>query len=129
MAGVKFTVAVAALALSGVMATAAHADPLNSDPTKALADRNQWALQTQHKTFEWDPAKSHWGLKFDVEQQQGAITEWKNVQAGAYFKVTPSLRVGAGVSLGETQTTNTTGNALTQAAPPPRVHLETAFKF
>ena len=129
MAGVKFTVAVAALALSGVLATAARADALNSDPNKALADRNQWALQTQHKTFEWDAAKSHWGLKFDVEQQQGAITDWKNAQASALFKVTPSLHVGVGVSLGETQTTNPTGNALTQAPAPPRVHIETGWKF
>ncbi len=109
------------------MATLAHADPLITDPSKALADRNQWAPQTAHKTFEWDATKSRWGLKFDVEQQAGAFSDWKNVQAGAYFKVTPSLRVGAGVSLGDPQ--NNVGNPVTQTPAPPRVHLETAFKF
>jgi hypothetical protein len=128
MAGVKLTVAVAALALSGVLATAAHADSVNADPTKILADRGQLgAAQVQHKSFEWDAAKSRWGLKFDVEQQPGLSSEWKNVQAGAYFKVTPSLRVGAGVSLGDSS--NNTGNALALTPAPPRVHLETAFKF
>ncbi len=67
------------------------------------------------------------GLKLDVEQQPGIGADWKNVQAGAYFKVTPSLRVGAGVSLGDP--TNPTANPAAQAPPPPRVHLETAFKF
>ena len=118
----------ATLALSGALATTAHADPINTDPSKALADRNQWAPLAQHKTFEWDAAKSRWGLKFDVEQQNGAVTDWKSVQAGAYFKVTPSLRVGAGVALGDSQA-NPAGNIANQTPAPPRVHLETAFKF
>lgn len=120
--------AVAALALSGVMATAAYADPLNIDPTKGLADRNQWSPTTQHKTFEWDAAKSRWGLKFDVEQQAGLGSEYKNVQAGAFFKVTPSLRVGAGVSLSDSQN-NPSNNPLAQTPAPPKAHIETTFKF
>jgi hypothetical protein len=128
MAGVRLIAAVSALTLAGVLATAAHADPLITDPTKALADRNQWAPQTTKKSFEWDAAKSRWGLKFDVEQQPTALgQDWKNVQAGAYFKVTPSLRVGAGVSLGDPQ--NPATSPTLQTPPPPRVHLETAFKF
>src|SRR5215469_2122816 len=112
MASAKLTVALSALALSGVLATAAHADPVTADPSKALADRNQWSpLTQQHKTFEWDAAKSRFGLKFDVEQQPGANSEWKNVQAGAFFKVTPQLHVGAGVSLSD-QPNNPTGNPL-----------------
>ena len=128
MAGVRFIAAVCTLALASALASLAHADPLNTDPSKALADRYQWAPLTSHKTFEWDAAKSRWGLKFDVEQQAGAFSDWKNVQAGAFFKVTPSLRVGAGVSLSDT-TTATNGVPISQTAVPPRVHLETAFKF
>ena len=67
------------------------------------------------------------GLKFDLEQQPGVASEWKNVQAGAFIKVTPSLRVGAEVSLSEQP--NTPGNPLTQQPAPPKVHLETTFKF
>jgi hypothetical protein len=126
MASVKLTAVMAALALSGVLATAAHADPVSADP-KALADRNQWAPLSQHKTFEWDAAKSRFGLKFDVEQQPGAANEWKNVQAGAFFKVTPSLHVGAGVSLSDQP--NSTANPLAQQPAPPKVHFETTWKF
>ena len=128
MASAKLTAVLAALALSGALATVAHADPVTADPTKFLADRNQWAPLTQHKTIEWDAAKGRFGLKFDVEQQPGAAgNEYKNVQAGAYFKITPSLRVGAGVSLNDQPATAT--NPLTQQPAPPRVHFETAFKF
>lgn len=127
MASAKLIAVTAALALSGVLATAAYADPVTIDPSKALADRNQWASLTQHKTLEFDAAKSRWGLKFDIEQQPGATSEWKNVQAGAYFKVTPSVHVGAGVSLSDQP--NNAANPLAQQAAPPRVHLETTWKF
>lgn len=110
------------------MATAAHADPLASDAAKVAADRNQWSPTTQHKTFEWDASKSRWGLKFDVEQQAGVASEYKNVQAGAFFKLNPSLRVGAGVSLTDAQN-NPTNNPLAQTPPPARVHVEAGWKF
>jgi hypothetical protein len=128
MASAKLTAVMIALALSGVLAAAAHADPVVPDSSKALADRNQWSPLAQHKTFEWDAAKSRFGLKFDVEQQPGASSDWKNVQAGAFFKVTPSLHVGAGVSLSD-QPNNPTGNPLAQQPVPPKVHLETTWKF
>jgi len=128
MAGVKLTVTVAALALSGVLASVAHADPLAVDPSRTMI--SQWSAPLiQHKTFEYDTAKSRWGFKFDFEQQPGLGTDWKSAQAGAFFKVTPSLRVGAGVSLSDSQNPTTTGNALVQPPVPPRVHLETTLKF
>ena len=124
MAGVKLIAALSALTLLG-LASVAHADPLND--TQRLVDRNQWAPQTTKKSFEWDAAKSRWGLKLDVEQQPTLGSDYKNVQAGAFFKVTPQLRVGAGVTLTEQQQ-NLTNPAL-QTPPAPKVHLETAFKF
>ena len=126
MAGVRFIAAICTLALAGASATLAHADPLNTDPSKALADHGQWASQSTH--IEWDAAKSRWGLKLDVQQQAGAFSDWKNVQAGAYFKVTPSLRVGAGVTLSDT-ITGASGAPINQPQTAPKVHLETAFKF
>lgn len=129
MAGVKLTVAVAALALSGAMASVAHADPLMVDPSKSTIASQWLAPLAQHKTFEYDATKSRWGFKFDVEQQPGLGTDWKSAQAGAFFKVTPSLRVGAGVALSDSQNLSSTGNALAQPPVPPRVHLETTLKF
>ena len=127
MAGVKLIVAVCALALSGVLASVAHADPLITDPSKALADRNQWAPQATHKSFEWDSAKSRWGLKLDLDQPGYREMDLNNVQAGAYYKITPSLRVGGVVSLGDPA--STVPRDVAPQPPAPRVRLETAFKF
>ena len=52
----------------------------------------------------------------------------QDVQAGAYFKVTPSIRVGGAVSLGESNPALAARKAQ-QPEPAPRVRLETAFKF
>jgi hypothetical protein len=51
-----------------------------------------------------------------------------NVQAGAYYKLTPTLRVGGVVSLGDPSSLTTRPDGTPQA-PAPRVRLETAFKF
>ncbi len=123
---------ICALVLSGTVASMAHADPLITDPTKAaLADRNQWSGQATHKTFEWDNAKSRWGLKLDLDTpvQPGVRDlDLNNVQAGAYYKLTPSLRVGGVVSLGDGSTVAPRTDVSPQV-PAPRVRLETAFKF
>jgi hypothetical protein len=129
MAGVKSIAVSLVLALSGVLATAAHADPLNTDPSKALVDRNQWGPQAGvHKTFEWDSAKSRWGLKLDLDQPGVREMDLNNVQAGAYYKLTPSLRVGGVVSLGDPSSVPPRPD-VAPTAPAPRVRLETAFKF
>jgi len=130
MAGFKLIAAVCALTLSGVLASAAHADPLatTNDITKPLVDRNQWGPQaTTHKTFEWDNAKSRWGLKLDLDQPGVRSMDGNNVQAGAYYKITPSLRVGAGVSL--TDPASAIPREVVPQTQAPQVHLETAFKF
>ena len=129
MASVKLTaVLLATLALSGVLATGVRAaEPVTAEQAKALADRNQWAPLTQHRSFEIDAGKSPFGLKFDVDQQPGVSSEWKNVQVGGFFKITPTLRVGAGVSL--TDQPNNAANPLAQQPAPPKVHLETTLKF
>ena len=48
------------------------------------------------------------------------------LQAGAYFKVTPSVRVGGAVALGDSKNLATEQLPIQQA---PRVRLETTFKF
>jgi hypothetical protein len=128
MAGFKLIAAVCALTLSGVLASVAHADPLISDMNKPLAaDRNQWAPLTTHKSFEWDSSKSRWGLKLDLDQPGYREMDLNNVQAGAYYKLTPSLRVGGVVSLGDPAAS--VPRDVAPQPPAPRVRLETAFKF
>lgn len=128
MAGVKLMAAVCALTLGGVLASSAHADPLSIDPSKAVPDRNQWGPTDVHKTLEWDAAKSRWGIKLDVTQPTARAMDWKDVQAGAYFKLTPQLQVGGAVSLADPNADTPLHQALPQTTVP-RVRLETAFKF
>lgn len=84
--------------------------------------------QDSKKTLQWDAKKGRWGLKLDLDQPVGRDMELKDVEAGAYFKVTPSIRVGGAVALGESNPALAARKA-EPVEPAPRVRLETAFKF
>ncbi len=124
-------VAVSALALLGATASVARAED-KPEVAVTLTDRNLWGPQPVHKSFQWDAGKSRWGLKLDLDQPAGRAAAWQDVQAGAYFKVTPSLSVGGAVALHDQVAPLNQANP---QAPPnvpantPRVRLETAFKF
>jgi hypothetical protein len=120
--------AICALTLAGALATVARADPLSADPNRALVDRNQWAPPDVKKSYEWDAAKSRWGVKLDLTQPGARQMDWQDVQAGAYFKVTPSLRIGGAVALGDPNA-NLPARPVVPEPAAPRVRLETAFKF
>ena len=45
--------------------------------------------------FQWDQ-KGRWSLRLDMSQPFGRDMQMRDVQAGAYYRVTPSLRVGGG---------------------------------
>jgi hypothetical protein len=80
------------------------------------------------QTLKWDAAKGHWGVTFNMRQPDTRETTLNDIQAGAYYKITPALRVGGAFAFGSEQVApgpkpNTPD--LTQ----PRVQLETKFKF
>lgn len=119
----------------------AHADPakpsvqasattLNPDAFTVRGDFNpqdqRFGPQGVRKTFQWDAEHGRWTLKFDMEQPAGGGD--RDVQAGAYFRVTPQLRVGGAVGLGS-DPDNPINKSRTQQQAAPRVRLETAFKF
>jgi hypothetical protein len=138
MAGLRLTVAAVSIAiLSGMTATAACAAPAAKAPLTAptatfttrdafASDLNQWGPQQNHKALQWDSRKGHWGLKLDMDQSTFRDMGWNDVQAGAYYKVTPSLHVGGAFSMTSPQ------QNITPAIPQDRasgVKLEGAFKF
>jgi hypothetical protein len=84
--------------------------------------------QGPKKTLQWDAQKGKWGLKLDLDQPVGRDFQLKDVQAGAYFRVTPSIRVGGAVALGENDP-RVAARKNDNREPAPRVKLETAFKF
>lgn len=86
---------------------------------------NQINPQTRRSTLRWDSVRGRWGLQVDMDQTGQRDLQWRDVQAGAFYSVTRSLRVGGAVSLGD-------GNFQPRNTPvpqAPRVRLETAFKF
>lgn len=88
-------------------------------------DRNQWGVKSTRRSLQWDD-KARWGVKLDMNQPVGRDMQLKDIQAGAYYRLSPSLRVGGAVSLGDSARLNRDTAPQDQA---PRVRLETAFKF
>lgn len=129
-----FFATAATLILMGSAATA-HAD--QKRPSSAIspdaftvrgdfdAKGSQGSQFGQAGKLKWDANKGRWGLKFDVDPSR--VRPTADVEAGAYFKVTPSLRVGGAVGLGQVDQDNAMRK--TREEPAPRVRLETALKF
>ena len=123
----------AAAVLMGLAATSAHAQvkPKSGGATftarEAFArDLNEWGPQRTARSMEWDAKKGKWGLKLDVERNALRDMGWNETGAGAYYRVTPGLRVGGGVSL---NSPNAELNTIAPRERAPKVKLETAFKF
>lgn len=113
----------AALLVSG--ATTAHAQSTGKSADFSVRSEASTNLQGG-KTLKWE-RKGRWGVSLDLDQRDERGTQLNDVQAGAYFRVTPSLRVGGAVALGEEETPTFKKTEPRDAAP--RVRLETAFKF
>jgi hypothetical protein len=82
---------------------------------------------TTGKTLEWDSRKGRWGLRLGVEQHTDQLSEWRDVQPGVYYKLTPRLHIGGAVSLAPDPAINP--RLADPKASSPRVRLETTFKF
>ena len=130
-----------AIALSSVVMAAtggfAHAATVQAKPAPQATfttrdafapDLNQWGPQAGRRSLQWDSKKAKWGVKLDLDQQVGRPLSYadRDVQAGAFYKVTPSFRVGGSFSLG---TMNDAPQTVIPADRAPKVRLETAFKF
>lgn len=82
---------------------------------------------TTGRSLEWDSRKGRWGLKLGVEQRTDRLGEWRDVQPGLYYKLTPRLHIGGAVSLAPNPQVNQ--RVIDPQANTPRVRLETTFKF
>ena len=125
-------ISVAILAMAAQLAHAEPAKPNQATFTTRDAfapDLNQWAPQAGRRTLEWDSKKAKWGLKLDLDQQVGRPLSYaeRDVQAGAYYKITPSFRVGGAVSLGPMNYDQRPSAVPADRAP--KIRLETALKF
>jgi hypothetical protein len=132
MAPVKSSVAACvALALVAI-ATGAHAQQARprTDSVDAFAAQPTSSTNptAPHRTLQWDAKTGRWGLSLDMTQHTDRDMQWKDVAPGLYYRATPRLRVGAGVSLSNDSVESTATKIQPQPAAP-RVRLETTFKF
>ncbi|HLY77943.1 MAG TPA: hypothetical protein VKQ70_01110 [Caulobacteraceae bacterium] len=80
------------------------------------------------QTVKWDAARGKWGVMLNLQQPEARAATANDIQAGAYYRITPSLRVGGSLAFGEEQVAP--GSKPNVADPgQPRVQLETKFKF
>ena len=94
-------------------------------PESLTPDQNQWTGQTTRKTLEWDDG--NWGVRLDLDQPANRSMGPGDVQAGAYYRVTPAIRVGGAVSLGEKAPVDRKATPAEKVAP--RATAGIALKF
>ena len=136
MAELKLSTAIiAALVLTGtgVAAQAQTAAPakkpsgtttFTSQPTTSAQD--PMAPAGVRKTLQWDDKTGRWGLRLDLDQPGSRDAKLKEAEVGAFYRVTPSLRVGGAVGLTQTPSPQRPVESDPNA---PRARLETALKF
>jgi hypothetical protein len=83
---------------------------------------------TGMKSFKWDARKGRWGLTLNMDQSDVRPSTLNDVQAGAYYHITPSLRVGGAVALRDEQP-KPGPRKIGSEEGQPRVRLESSFKF
>ena len=126
-----YLAAISALVLLGT-AAGARAESPGAPPSAAslgirTIDPDHSRAAPEHKSLQW-AQKDRWGLKLDMNQPIGRDMQLRDIQAGAYYRVTPSLRVGGSVAL--TQSLVQPGAPVPSATvQAPQIKLETTFKF
>lgn len=132
MLGRQISLLIAATALLSAASGVAHAAdkekpkaPLDlsvrSDPSTSIPNAGMRSLK-------WDARKGRWGVTLNMEQSDVRPQSLNDVQAGAYYHITPSLRVGGAVALRDEQV-NAGPKKIGSEESQPRVRLESSFKF
>ncbi|WP_349320786.1 NtrZ family periplasmic regulatory protein [Asticcacaulis sp. MM231] len=94
-----------------------------------ISEENTGFTKPQSKVYQFN-LDGKWGVKFDVNQPETAQSGLNDIDAGAFYKLTPSVRVGGTVGFGEkSDPLKPESRRLSQDKKQPRVRLETTFKF
>ena len=128
MLGRRIRLVIAATALFGAACGAAQAAD-KSKPVDFSVHTDVTPMPTSGlKSLRWDARKGRWGVMLNMDQSDVRPSTLNDVQAGAYYHSTPSLRVGGAVALGDEQV-NPGPKKIGSEESQPRVRLESSFKF
>ena len=123
--GALFAIGAALVVTTG--ASASHAQSRSTPQATDVPTVSLSQTQTpQRRGLQW--SDDRWGLNLNLQQPVGREAEWSDVEAGAFYRLTPRLRVGGAVGLGE-PVQDPARAAETDRRSQPRVRLETIFKF
>ncbi len=124
-------VAAALVAASAGVAHAADKAPdqrAGAKPLDFTVHMDQAGASAQAPAVKWDAEHKKWGFTLNMQQPDTRASTWNDIQAGAYYRITPSLRVGGAFALGDQQPLPGPKPATPEAGQP-RVQFETKFKF
>ena len=118
----------AAAALASAAAGAAHAADKPAKPMDfTVRAEPAAAIPNSGQVVKWDARKGRFGFTLDMQQPVTREATPNDVKAGAYYRITPSLRVGGSVAFGEQELAPRPNQV--RPADQPRVRLESTFKF
>ncbi|WP_049758356.1 NtrZ family periplasmic regulatory protein [Phenylobacterium zucineum] len=123
----RISAIIAAAALLGAAAGGAHAADKGKRIDFTVKSEPAAASPGAGRVQVYDASKGRFGVTLGVRQSDVRESTLNDVQAGAYFRITPSLRVGGSVALGDQELTPRANQA--RPADAPKVRLESTFKF
>ena len=121
---VKAALMAATVLLAGAAAESAFAQT-RTGPALAQQD-GRLDLTAPKKSFQWSD-KGRWGVNLNVEEPEGREVKAKDMEAGAFFRIAPSLKVGGSVRLDDKDVRQE--RRLRPGERDARVRLETKFQF
>ncbi|MGZ5956533.1 MAG: NtrZ family periplasmic regulatory protein [Caulobacteraceae bacterium] len=127
---VRVAAAAAVLAAWSGVAHAADAKDAKAGtkPLDFTVHMDTVGASTQAPSVKWDAERKKWGFTLNLQQPDTRASTWNDIQAGAYYRITPSLRVGGAFAFGDQQPLPGPKPGVPEAGQP-RVQLETKFKF
>jgi hypothetical protein len=130
--GAIFAGLLSVAALTGIASTASAQSAASRPHAPAVSLTDAQAAQraappAQRRGLRWYDT-GRWGLNFNLNQPVGRETQWGDVEAGAYYSVTPRLSVGAAASVARPEQDPARAPE-SDSRSQPRIRLESIFKF
>lgn len=124
----RLSVVIGMAALVSAAAGGAWAGDKVSKPVDFTVRTEPLALAPNSgQALKMDAAKGRFGVTVTLQQPGERRSTPNDIAAGAYYRITPSVRVGGSVAFGDQDLTPRANQA--RPADSPKVRLETAFKF
>jgi hypothetical protein len=121
--GFKAIIAATTVLLAATAADSAFAQVAAKRGVVA-SDESRWGLHTPKRSIQHN--KGRWSVNVEVEEPVGREIKAKDVEAGAFFRIAPQLKVGGSVRLDDKFSRP---ERLKPEDREPQVRLETKFNF